>query len=71
MNGLEDEFGDSIKFYRFDANDPDNQRLQNDLQLRGHPSVALVKADGDVSNRFFGSQSAELLRPVLEELKND
>ena len=71
MNGLEDAYGDSIQFYRFNANDPDNQRLQNDLQLRGHPSVALVKANGDVSNRFFGSQPAELLRPVLDELINE
>ena len=71
MNGLEDEYSGSINFYRFDANDPENQRVQNRLQLRGHPSVAVVKQNGDVSNRFFGSQPAELLRPVLEELKNE
>ena len=71
MNGLEDEYSESINFYRFDANDPDNQRLQNGLQLRGHPSVAVVEQNGDVSNRFFGSQPAELLRPILDQLKSE
>lgn len=68
MNGLENEYGESINFYRFDANEPENQRLQNELQLRGHPSVALVQADGQVFNRYFGTQSAEELRPMLDIL---
>ena len=67
MNGLEEEYP-SINFYRFDANEPANQGLQNDLALRGHPSVAIVSEGGAVINRFFGSQPAELLRPVLDEL---
>ena len=69
MNGLEDDYSASINFYRFDANRPENQILQNSLQLRGHPSVALVSADGEVVNRFFGAQPAELFEPILDELK--
>ncbi|MEM8856746.1 MAG: hypothetical protein AAGD96_00395 [Chloroflexota bacterium] len=68
MNGLEDEYAGSINFYRFDANEPLNQRLQNDLQLRGHPSVAIVTNQGEILNRYFGEQSAEDLRPVLDML---
>ena len=67
MNGLEAEYT-SIQFYRFDANVAANQQIQNDLQLRGHPSVALISEDGEVVGRFFGSQPADLLRPALDEL---
>ena len=67
VNGLEAEYA-SIKFYRFDANAPANQGIQNDLQLRGHPSVALISEDGEVVGRFFGSQPAERLKPELDEL---
>ena len=67
MNGLEEEYP-SINFYRFEANVPANQSIQNDLALRGHPSVALISKDGTVVNRFFGSQPADLLKPVLDEL---
>jgi len=67
VNGLEEEYP-SINFYRFDANEPANQRIQNDLALRGHPSVALISKDGEVVNRFFGSQPAELLGSALDDL---
>ena len=67
MNGLEEEY-QSINFYRFDANEPANQIIQNDLALRGHPSVALISENGEVVNRFFGSQPADLLKPILDQL---
>lgn len=65
MNGVEDEFEADINFYRFDANEPVNQRLQNSLGLRGHPAIAIIDRDGEVVQRLFGVQSADLLTPML------
>ena len=65
MNGAEEEYGASVNFYRFDANEPVNQRLQNSLGLRGHPAVAIIDRDGEVVQRLFGVQSAERLTPLL------
>ena len=65
MNGVEEEYA-SINFYRFDANEPANQRLQNRLGLRGHPAVAIIDRNGEVTQRLFGTQSADVLTPLLE-----
>ena len=69
VNGLEGGYGDEINFYRFDADDPVNQRLQNSLQLRGHPSVAIVDKNDGVVQRFFGVQPAEEIESVLDSVK--
>ena len=66
MNGLEAEYGEKIRFYRLDANDPDNQSIQNDLNLRGHPSVAILDQNGVVTQQFFGVQPTEALLPYLD-----
>ena len=69
MNGLKDEYGDTIEFYRLDANDPEMQQIQNDLDLRGHPSVAILDQNGAVIQRFFGVQPAEMIKPYLDAVK--
>ena len=66
MNGLEAEYGEKIQFYRLDANNPDNQPIQNELNLRGHPSVAILDQNGNVVQQFFGVQPAEAIIPHLE-----
>lgn len=71
MNGLEKEYSSAVTFYRFDANAASNQRLQNSLQLRGHPSVALIDSDDEVVQRLFGVQQSEALKPMLESLVED
>lgn len=68
MNGLETQYGSDINFYRFDANDPKNQQLQNALQLRGHPSVAMINRNEEVVQRLFGVQQEEALVSILESL---
>ena len=68
MNGAEEEYGASVNFYRFDANEPVNQRLQNSLGLRGHPAVAIIDRDGEVVQRLFGVQPAERLTPLLNAI---
>lgn len=69
MNGLEAEFGASVTFVRLNANQPENETYQRALGLRGHPTVALLTRDGEVSERFIGEQSAESLRDALRLIR--
>lgn len=69
MNGLEAEYdSQTIQFLRLDAAEPDNEALQRSYGLRGHPTVAIVDANGDVASRFIGGQSAEVLRSAIESV---
>ncbi len=70
VNGLEAEFTE-IDFIRFDAAERENELLQIQLGIRGHPSVALIAADGTVTNTWFGQQTADTLRPALAALQNE
>ncbi|MEZ4592152.1 MAG: hypothetical protein R3D55_13570 [Chloroflexota bacterium] len=65
MDGLEAEFGDEVNFARLNAVEPAVLQLQQTYGLRGHPSVAILAADGEVAARYFGPETAETLRGEL------
>ena len=65
MDGLEAEFGDEIAFERLDAAEPAVLQLQQSYGLRGHPSVAILDANSEVTARYFGPETAEKLREDL------
>jgi hypothetical protein len=67
VDGLEAEFGDEMIFTRLDANVAENAGRQTALGVRGHPSIAIVNADGVVTARFFGPEDVEILRKAIEE----
>lgn len=69
MNGLDSEYDDAqLTFLRLDANSTDGAAAQRAYGVRGHPSIALLDADGDVVSRFVGAQSAETLRDAIESM---
>lgn len=68
MNGLEAEFDEQIQFVRLEAGQPENARIQQAYGLRGHPSVAILDRNGQVAHRYFGPESADVLRETLSEL---
>ena len=71
MNGLDSEYEDSqIEFMRLDANSTEGGAIQRSYGLRGHPSIALINADGEVVQKFVGEQSAEILREAIDSLLN-
>ena len=65
MDGLEAEFGDEVNFERLNAAEPAVLQLQQTYGLRGHPSVAILDANGSVMARYFGPETAEKLREDL------
>ena len=70
MNGLEDEYGTQLEFIRLNAAEPDNEAIQREYGLRGHPTVAIIDADGNAEAKFIGEQSAETLRDAIESMLN-
>ena len=65
MDGLEAEFGDEVAFERLNAAEPAVLQLQQTYGLRGHPSVAILDANGSVTARYFGPETAEKLSEDL------
>ncbi len=69
MNGLDSEYTDAqIEFIRLDANSTEGGAIQRSYGLRGHPSIALVDANGNVVQKFVGEQSAEILRDAIDSM---
>lgn len=69
MNGLDSEYDDSqLTFIRLDANSDEGADIQRSYGLRGHPSIALINANGEPVNKFVGAQSADTLRTAIDQL---
>lgn len=71
MNGLETTYGQQMTFTRLDVDEPENEDFQQQFRLRGHPSVAIVNANGETVQTFVGVQSAETLTPIIEQAINN
>jgi thioredoxin-like negative regulator of GroEL len=68
VDELEEEFAGEVEVVRLNAGKEDEARMAATIGLRGHPSFAILTADGQVSDRFFGPQPAELLRSAMASL---
>ena len=68
MDGLETEFAGSINFYRLNVELADNERIQQEFGMRGHPSAVILDREGAVVQKFFGVETAVTLRPILNEI---
>lgn len=65
VNGLEDEFAGEVDVMRLSAAEGENAALQDRYGLRGHPSFAVLGETGVVVERFYGPQSADILREAM------
>lgn len=68
MDGLEAEFGNEVEFLRLNASEVEVVQLQQSYGLRGHPAIAILDGEGAVAARYFGPETIETLRAVLEDL---
>jgi hypothetical protein len=68
VDGLEREFEERLEVVRLNAAIPGEQRLAEDVELRSHPSFAVLDADGRVRQRFYGPQAVETLRVAVESV---
>jgi thioredoxin-like negative regulator of GroEL len=70
VHGLEAEFSNQMTFYVLNVGPgaTNNQALQAAYELRGHPTIALVDANGQKVAQFYGRVPAETLRQSLQTL---
>ena len=69
VDGLEEEFSGQVEVFRLDGEEPAEEQAAANLGLRGHPSFAILDADGQVSGRFFGAQPAGTLRSAMAAIQ--
>ncbi len=68
VDGLSAEFEGRAAVLKLNAAEPANEALQGRYDVRGHPSFVVLDANGQPVQRFFGPQTEELLREVLEQV---
>ena len=69
MNGLADEFAGEVNVVRLKADTSDTIPLQERYGGRGHPFFAVIDKDGQVTERFFGPQTAVTLRQAMTAVR--
>jgi hypothetical protein len=65
VNGLGEEFEGQVDVVQLNAEEKDNAELQSQLDLRGHPSFAVLDGDDLVVQRYFGPQTEATLRQAI------
>jgi protein-disulfide isomerase len=48
-----------------DANIQENEILQQSYGLRGHPTLVVLDKNGEISEKFVGEQSKEILQAAI------
>jgi hypothetical protein len=69
VNGLEDEFAGEVNVVRLKADTPETIPLQERYGGRGHPFFVVIDSDGQVTERFFGPQTAVTLRQAMTAVR--
>jgi len=68
VDGLTDEFEGQAMVQQLDAAELENERLQQQYGLRGHPTFVVLDRNGRTVQTFIGPQTAEVLREAIMEL---
>ncbi len=68
MNGLAEEFEGQAAVVQLDAAIPANEHLQQSYGVRGHPSAVILDSEGQVTQRYFGVETAVTLRSALNDV---
>lgn len=69
VNGLEEEYSDSVVFHYLNAN-TDGAAAFEQLGLRGHPAFVIFSPDGREVSRSVGLQDETSLRNMLNNIDN-
>jgi thioredoxin-like negative regulator of GroEL len=62
VNGLEEEFSGQLTVLQLNAAEIENAQLMQEYGVRGHPSFAILTANGRLLQTFLGPQTKEVLR---------
>lgn len=65
VDGLKIEFEGQAIVRQLDAAESENERLQQQYGLRGHPTFVVVDGNGRAAQTFIGPQTADVLRAAV------
>jgi hypothetical protein len=65
VNGLEQNFQDSVEFRHINANTPVGKAVYQTYRLRGHPAYVLLNPKGEVIWSSLGEQSEQSLEQQI------
>ncbi|GAB4430348.1 MAG: hypothetical protein Kow0031_11180 [Anaerolineae bacterium] len=68
VDGLEQQYGDSVAFKRINAAVGDGPAIMAAYRIPGHPVTLIFNADGQEVQRFIGPQPAEVVAAELDAL---
>ncbi len=68
MHRLAEEFEGDVAVMRLKADTAATIPLQERYGGRGHPFFAVIDAEGQLTDRFFGPQTAETLRQAMQRV---
>lgn len=68
MHRLAEEYAGRVAVWQLDAAEAPNARLMEQYEVRGHPTIVTLDADGRVVERLPGLPDEDRLRAALEAL---
>ena len=66
VDGLEQQYGDTIAVKRVNANIDDGPEIMRSYRIQGHPTTLVFDDRGQEVQRFFGPQPSETVEEVLD-----
>ena len=70
VHGLEEEFGDRIRFVYLDMDNADTAPLMAEVNFTYRPHFSLVSESGEIVEQWVGSVEEAVFRVAFEELLN-
>lgn len=67
VHGLAEEYGDTLRVLFLNVDEADKAAVQASYGLRGHPTIAVLDASGQLTARFFGVVTADALRQAITD----
>lgn len=67
VDGLEQQYGDTIAVKRVNANLDDGPAIMRAYRIQGHPTTLIFDKEGQEVQRFFGPQPAEAIEAALDK----
>ena len=70
VDGLEQQYGDSVAFKRVNAAVGDGPAIMAAYRIPGHPVTLVFSADGRETQRFIGPQPVEVVAAEIDKVLN-
>lgn len=72
VHGLEEKYGEKIRFVYIDIDDPQNSKLRRELGVGWPPVFYMLDGDGNILDRRYLYKETEVLEEIfIKALENE